>query len=284
MIAVSLALLAAMAYGTSDFAGGIAAARLPPWTVSMISNLLGGAACLVLSLWIGGTLTGGDVAWSVVAAVGNLVGTSALYRGMNAGRMGVVSPVSGVGTAAIPAVVGIATGDRPGVVVWVGLVLALPAIWLVASEPRAEVAEGAGDGAALADGLLDGVLAGAGFGLLFVALAQTSDDAQLLPLAVNQLTAAALVAVGGTLLGVPWRPRRERAHYAVAAGVLGTIATGAFLIATRHGYLTVTAVITSLYPATTVVLAAALLHERVHRPQAAGLGLCAAAVALVAAG
>jgi drug/metabolite transporter (DMT)-like permease len=277
--AVVLALLAAVAYGTSDFAGGIAAARLPPWTVSMISNSLGGLGCLLVSIWVGGSLTGADWAWSLVAGVGNLIGTSALYRGMNTGRMGVVAPVSGVGAAVIPAVVGLASGERPGVIVWIGVVLALPAIWLVASEPERTAGR-----SGLAAGLVDGLVAGAGFGLLFVALAQTSHDAQLLPLAVNQLTAAALVALVGSLLGVPWRPRRERAPLAAVAGVLGTAATAAFLIATRHGYLTVTAVITSLYPATTVILAALVLHERVHRPQAVGLGLCAASVALVAAG
>lgn len=278
MTAVLLALLAAVAYGTSDFSGGLAAGRMPPWTVTMVSNLIGGLCCLVVAIWVGGMVTTSDVAWSVLAAVGNIVGTSALYQGMNTGRMGVVAPVSGVGSAVIPAVVGLVGGERPGIIVWIGIALALPAIWLVASEP------GATEGrSGLAAGLGEGLLAGAGFGVLFAALAQTSEDAQLWPLVVNLFLAAALVAVLGSILGLQWRPRRERAHLAAAAGVLGTVATGAFLVATRHGYLTVTAVITSLYPAITVVLAALVLHERIHRPQAVGLGLCAASIALVAA-
>ncbi|MEP9380808.1 EamA family transporter [Nocardioides cheoyonin] len=283
MTAVLLALLAAAAYGSSDFAGGIAAARLAPWTVSMISNTVGGLTCLIASIWVGGTLTGADLGWSLLAGVGNMVGTSALYRGMNAGRMGVVAPVSGVGAAVLPALVGILGGERPGTVVWVGLVLALPAIWLVASEP-ATLEPSPAQRSGLAAGVVDGLVAGCGFGVLLLGLAQTSDGARLLPLATNQLTAAALVAALGTVLRIPWRPRRERAPLAALAGLLGTAATGSFLAATKHGYLTVTAVITSLYPATTVLLAAVVLRERVHRPQAVGLALCAVAVALVAAG
>lgn len=283
MTAVLLALLAAAAYGSSDFAGGIASARLAPWTVSMISNTVGGLTCLIASIWVGGALTGADLGWSLLAGVGNMVGTSALYRGMNAGRMGVVAPVSGVGAAVLPALVGILGGERPGTVVWVGLVLALPAIWLVASEP-ATLEPSPAQRSGLAAGVVDGLVAGCGFGVLLLGLAQTSDGARLLPLATNQLTAAALVASLGTVLRIPWRPRRERAPLAALAGLLGTAATGSFLAATKHGYLTVTAVITSLYPATTVLLAAVVLRERVHRPQAVGLALCAVAVALVAAG
>jgi drug/metabolite transporter (DMT)-like permease len=192
--------------------------------------------------------------------------------------MGVVAPVSGVGAAVIPVVVGVALGERPAALVWVGILLALPAIWLVAREP-----DGLG-GPTAPGGLLDGSLAGLGFGFLFVALAQVSEDAGLLPLALNQLVAAVVIVLVAIALRQPWRPDRVAAAGGAAAGTLSAVATVCFLLATREGYLSIASVVTSLYPAFTVVLAATVLREHVHRAQAVGLVLCAVAVSLVAAG
>ena len=160
---------------------------------------------------------------------------------------------------------------------WLGVLAALPGIWLVAREP----ATGPGP---LGSGLTDGVLAGLGFGSLFAALAQIPESAGFLPLALNQLVAAVAIAVVAVLLGQPWVPRDRQALGGLVSGVLGAVATGSFLVATHGGYLTVTAVIASLYPAFTILLAATVLREHVHRAQALGLGLCAVAVSLVAAG
>lgn len=280
MTAILLSLVSAAAYGTSDFLGGRAAARLPPWTVSLVSNLVGGLICAIVALGRGGSLTAADLGWAVVAAAGNVVGSTFLYRGMTTGRMGVVAPVSGVCAALIPAIVGVAVGERPGITALVGVALALPAIWLVSIQPPVTHER---PPSRAATGLTDGLIAGAGFGVLFVALAQASADSGLWPVALNQLLAAILIVALAAALGAPVRPRRERALTASAAGALGTAATVAFLLATRHGYLTVTSVISALYPAATVLLAAAVLREHIGRPQALGLGLCAAAVALVAA-
>ena len=108
--------------------------------------------------------------------------------------MGVVAPVTGVGAAVIPVVVGVLLGERPAVLVWVGIVLAMPAIWLVAREPvRTERRR-------RREALVDGALAGLGFGFLFVALAQVSEDAGLLPLAVNQVVAGVVIVLVATLL------------------------------------------------------------------------------------
>jgi drug/metabolite transporter (DMT)-like permease len=203
------------------------------------------------------------------------LGTAFLYRGLAAGRMGVVAPVSGVGSAVVPVLVGVvAGGERPAALVWLGIVLALPAIYLVARTTG-------GGGSA---GVLDGALAGIGFGASFAAIAQVPAGSGLWPLAVNQLVAAVLLIGGATLARSAWLPRERQAAYAVVAGVLAAAALGVFLAATRHGYLTVTSVIAALYPAATVLLAATVLRERIHRAQAVGLGLCAVAVALVAGG
>jgi drug/metabolite transporter (DMT)-like permease len=181
----------------------------------------------------------------------------------------------------VPLVAGLAAGERPGLVAWLGITAALPAIWLVAREPASTVASPAtGSGAA---GVLDGVLAGLGFGVLFAALAQIPEDSGFLPLALNQVVGAAVVMVVASALRQPWVPREPAAYVGLVSGTLGASATALFLVATQTGFLTVAAVITSLYPASTVLLAALLLRERVHRDQAVGLVLCAVAVGLIAA-
>jgi drug/metabolite transporter (DMT)-like permease len=119
---------------------------------------------------------------------------------------------------------------------------------------------------------------------LFVALSRVSDDAGLLPLAVNQAAGGVVVVVVAIALGQPWVPRERRAALGLTSGVLAALATGLFLVASRGSHLTVAAVVVSLYPAFTVLLAALFLRERVHRAQGFGLALCAVSVALVAAG
>lgn len=277
MTAVLLALCSAAAYGISDFIGGVLAGRISAWTVAFCGQL-GGAVVVTLAALLGnGELTWAALAWGALGGLGNGLGGVFLYRGLAAGRMGVVAPVSGVGAALLPAIVGLASGERPSGIVWLGLVLALPAIYLVARTPVAA-------GQSAAAGVRDGMLAGAGFGVTFVAVAHSPDGAGLWSLAVNLVMALPVVAVGGTIARAAWWPRTRLAVVAPAVGLLSAAAFALFLEATRHGLLTVTAVITSLYPASTILLAALVLSERIHRAQAIGLGLCAVAVGLVAAG
>jgi drug/metabolite transporter (DMT)-like permease len=277
-VSILLSLLAAASYGLGDFNGGIFSRRGGAWAVSLVAQLGGTALVLLVALVDGGSPTTTDLAWAALAGVGNGFGTAFLYRGLSSGRMGVVAPVSGVGAVVVPVVVGLAAGERPGTLVLVGVVLALPAIWLVAREPVEGPAVGVGSG------LVDGILAGVGFGGLFAALAQIPEEAGFLPLAVNQLVAGGAIVVVATLLRQAWVPRNRYAVGGLTSGALGALATGLFQVATQHGYLTVAAVITSLYPAFTVLLAATVLREHVHRTQAWGLALCAGAVVLVAAG
>ncbi len=281
MTAVLLALGSAAAYGLSDFVGGVTAKRISPWTVALVAQLGGAGVVLLLSALTDGSPTGGDLGWAVAAGVGNGFGTAFLYRGLSSGRMGVVAPVSGVGAVLVPVAVGLLTGERPSGLVWVGMVAALPGIWLVAREPAAEDVTGA---APTGSGALDGVLAGLGFGTLFAALGQIPEEAGFLPLAFNQLVAVVVIMAVATLLRTAWLPRERGALIGLVPGVLGAVATGAFLLATQSGLLTVTSVLASLYPAFTVLLAATVLREHVHRAQAWGLVLCGVAVALVAAG
>lgn len=280
-MAILLSLLAAASYGLADFVGGVTSKRTSPWAVALVAQLGGAALVFLLSLVTDGSPTSTDLWWCVVAGVGNGFGTAFLYRGLSSGRMGVVAPISGVGAVLVPVVVGLATGERPPLLVWVGILAALPGIWLVSREPAAEDVTGSEPSRS---GVLDGVLAGLGFGSLFAALAQIPEEAGFLPLAINQLVAAGAIILVALALQQEWVPRERLALLGIVSGALGALATGLFMVATQGGSLTVAAVLTSLYPAFTILLAATVLREHMHRTQAAGLLLCGAAIALVAAG
>lgn len=282
MAPVLLALAAAAAYGVSDFVGGVAARRSTAWPVAFLAGVGGLVGALVMAVTIDGDPTSGHLLWGALAGVGSGAGGAFLYRGFASGRMGVVAPVSAVGAAALPATVGLALGERPSLVVWLGLLIALPGIWLVASIPVSD--SGTAPAGRLADGLLDGILAGVGFGLLFVAMGRVPDGAGFWPLVTAQASSLVVIAAIATLCGARWLPSVRTEAWGLLAGLLAAVAVLCFLLATQAGLLTVAAVLTSLYPAVTILLAAMVLREPIFRMQGAGLFLCAAAVTLVAAG
>lgn len=272
---VLLALVAAFLYGLSDFVGGVASRRTSVWPVGLLAcvGALGGSA--VIALFDPGDPTGTDFAWGAVAGFSTGAGTAFLYRGLAGGRMGVVAPVSAVGSVLVPLAAAVATGERPALIGWLGIALALPGIWWVSREepdPHDDSPSG---------GLLDGVLAGLGFGGMFAALGQLSGDAGYWPLVGTQVCAAICLIGIALVLGGDPVPRRRADLTGLAAGVLAVLAVLFFLLATDHGLLSIAAVITALYPAFTVLLAVLVLREHVHRVQAAGLAVCAASVVLV---
>ena len=273
---VVLSLVAALAYGLSDFVGGLVSRRTSAWAVAFTGNAAAFAGAVVLALVVDGAPSRSDLLWGALAGVGTGAGGAFLYRGLAAGRMGVVAPISAVGAALVPVCVGVATGERPAVLVWLGIAAAVPGIWLVSREPGSS-----GDRAA---GILDGVLAGLGFGLLFAAMGQVPEDAGYAPLALAQAVAMVCVALTASALAGRWWPYERSQAWGVAAGILATVAVVAFLLATQTGLLTVASVVTSLYPAITIALAALVLRERIHASQGVGLLLCGLAVGLVAAG
>ncbi len=275
MIVVVLALGAAAAYGLSDFVGGVSARRTSPWPVAAVNSLAGGVCAAVAAALLPQATRPVDLAWGALAGLGSGLGGSFLYRGLARGRMGVVGPVSAVGAALLPVLVALALGERPGTLVTVGILLALPGIWLVAREP----------GARMDAGLVDGLLAGAGFGVLFAATGQVPPEAGLWPVVATQAVGCVSVVLLALWLREPWLSR-DRVVLAGGSltGVLAFIALLLFLLATHQGLLTVSAVLVSLYPAVTVLLARVLLGERLHRVQVAGLLLCGVTVACVAMG
>lgn len=274
-MAVVLALLASVAYGLSDFVGGLASRRTSAWPVAFVAALAALAGAVALALAVDGSPTSTDLWWGALAGIGTGAGGAFLYRGLAAGRMGVVAPISAVGAALLPVCVGVATGERPALLVWLGIAAAVPGIWLVSREPGAT--------GALAAGIVDGVLAGLGFGLLFAAMGQVPASAGFAPLALAQAVGVVCVAVTASALRGRWIPWHPTQLWGAGAGLLATAAAASFLLATQTGLLTISSVVTSLYPAVTIALAAVVLRERIHATQGLGLVLCGLAVGLVAA-
>ncbi|MGH3875837.1 MAG: EamA family transporter [Actinophytocola sp.] len=277
-IGIFLALSSALAYGAADFIGGVGSRRHSSWQVVLVGQAAGALVMLVAGLLLPGSPATADFAWALLAGVGSATGSIFLFRGLARGRMGLVAPISAVGAAILPVLVGVALGERPSWLVWVGVLVALPGIWLVSRETTPDRS------ASTRGALADGAIAGAGFGVLFIALGQISADAGLLPLAANQLIGAVLTIVAATSLGQPWRPRRGVLGWGSASGVLGAAGTLTFMIATGTTSLGVAGVLASLYPAVTVLLAARVLGERIGTGQRAGIGICTLAVATLALG
>jgi drug/metabolite transporter (DMT)-like permease len=191
--------------------------------------------------------------------------------------MGLVAPVSAVGAAVLPVLVGVGLGERPTLLAWLGVLVALPGIWLVS---RGSTVAATG----LRGALIDGAAAGAGFGVLFIALGQISSDAGFMPLAANQLFGAALTIVVAAALRQEWRPRLGVLPWGGASGALGAAGTLTFLLSAHVTDLGVAAVLTSLYSAVTVLLASIVLGERLGGGQRLGIGICTLAVATLAIG
>lgn len=273
---VVFGLFSAVAWGAGDFGGGLVGRRISVLTLVLGTQSVGMVAALLLALVRGeGTPSAADVGWAAVSGVLGAAGILALYGALAAGRMGVVAPVSGVLAAAVPVVVGVVLDGFPPPVVVAGMLAAAVAVVLVS---RVGGDEGGSSGLQLA------LLAGLGIGLFNVTITRTDETLVFVSLTVARLTSAALVIVA--LVATRKRPViPSRLLPAVAAiGVLDMAGNAGFIFAAATGSLAVAAVLSSLYPVTTVILAALLLHERITRDHAAGIALALLAISLIAAG
>ena len=216
-----------------------------------------------------------DLVWSLLGGLAGGIGITALYQGLAVGRMGVVAPVTGVIAALIPVVTGILLEGVPTPLVLVGIGLAIVAVILV-SQVRDDRAAPSGLGLALT--------AGVSLGAFSVIIAQLSQGHAFGPLAIIRATEAVLIGAVIVISRSAWRPERRLVPAISAIGVLDIAGNGAFILAVQSGALAVAAVLSSLYPVTTVILAAIFLRERVTRTHAVGIGLAVGAIVCIAAG
>ena len=337
MLAIVLALASAIGYGGSDFAAGLASRSAGVIQVtllaSMVSAVIVAAALPFAASHPPGTAA---LAWGAVAGLGGTTGALALYLGFRHAAFSVAGPISAVGAAGFSVLAGLLLGERPTALALTGIVLALPAIVGVsasaasadseppeeepadadttgraaatgppaatgraaATEPPAAAGRAAATGSP-ATGVAAGLVAGAGFALLFIGLDRAGSGSGLWPVAATQVTelvvalAVATVTRNVRLPGTRRRgTRRPGAQLsgtgprllAVIAGAAGASGTILFFFASHEGFLAITAVLTSLYPAVTIVLARTMLGERLTALRLAGLTLAGACVALIAVG
>ena len=313
MLAVLLALAAAVGYGGSDYSAGLAARRASVVRVTMLAEVTSATLLLCVVPFISSqapSLT--SVLWGIAAGISGVAGAMALYLGFRHAAFSVASSVSAVGTAAFSVLAGVVLGEKPGALSLAGIALALPAIVAVSAPARQPAADAAPPGqhgqgpvtkergpepsggskgvappgqhpGRQAAGVGLGLAAGAGFGLFFIGLNEAGSGTDLWPIVISQVAAMVTVTCVAAATGDLRLPPAGARRLSVLTGTISATGTAAFFLATHHGLLAVTAVITSLYPAVTILLARVLSGERLTALRIMGLGLAAVSVALIAA-
>lgn len=272
-----------MAYGAADFAGGMAARRSSGLAAAAAAQLIGLALVgLLIVLSPAATVTRTDLLWGALSGVFGGLGLACFFGTLASGRVSTVAPISAVISAALPVATGLLLGERPTSLATAGIIVAGLAIVLVSrEEPGAHPDEPAQTPVRV---LLLAALSGLLFGGFFTALSRASGAAGFWPLFANRLLSAPLLLLL-LAFGPPARRTgiRSSAFVRIAAlsGVLDVAANGLFFAATARGPLSLVAPLGALYPASTVLLAVLLLHERIGTVQRMGLLLAGAALLLI---
>ncbi len=267
-------LAASLFWGSGDFSGGLASRRANASSVVTAAYAIGFVLLVGLALlWREPFPAPIDMFWGGLAGLAGAIGLIAFYSALSIGRMGIAAPVSAILTAALPVLFSVFTEGLPGSLQLVGFVLALFAIGLIS---RPERTKGRPEGLGLA------LLAGCGFGCFFILISRVSHGATFWPLAMARLTSVVFLVIVVLLIrrqGV--LPKRTVAPLVILAGVLDALGNAFFVLATHAGRLDIAAVLSSLYPAATVLLAAIVLRERVNRIQALGILFALVAIPLI---
>lgn len=283
MLPALFALLSSITYGTADFLGGLASRRASTVAVVIVSQLAGlvlvGAA---LPLLPRASVTAVDMAWGAAAGLAGGIGVALLYRGLAIGPMSIVAPVTAVCAVIVPVAVGIASGEALSMLTGAGIVLAATAIVLVGQSghehhsPRRR--------GAIAQALRIAVASGVVIGFFLVALERTPASAGLWPLVAARAVSIALFVAVALARPEPHGISGSGAAIAIVGGLADMVANVLYLVAVRQGQLSVIATLTSLYPASTVLLARVVLGERLARHQRIGVVGAVAAAAMIVAG
>jgi uncharacterized membrane protein len=281
---VTLALASAAFYGAADFLGGIASKRADAVVVTFAAQASGLIVlALLLPLLPSSSPLPSDYLWGIAAGVAGSGGVALLYRALAIGTMSIVAPITAVCAAAVPVLVALALGERPGVYAALGIVLAAVAIVLLSRVQSVESAP-----RRMQSAVSLAFISGIAVGLFFLCLAQTSDDSGVWPLIVGRSVSVPLFGVMAVTRGRSLSRDEETtllergaARTAVGCGVVDMTANALYLIATRHGPLSLVATLASLYPASTVLLARFTLGERLSGSQALGVACALVAVVLI---
>lgn len=273
MLPIVLATASALVWGASDFCGGKGAQRANALAVTVVSQLWCVPVLVAGVLVISGTPRGSDLAIGALGGVFGLLGIVLLYRGLASGAMVVVSPVTAVTAAVVPLVAGLLLDGALSNLALLGTGFAVAAIALISAAPG---------GGVVTPGLIGLALtAGAMFGIFFTLLGQLHPDSGMWGMVAVRASSIPLGLLVARATRTSLRLPRPALRWAAVAGPLDVLANSLFVLAVMQGHLSVVAVLASLYPASTVLLALAVDRERIRAVQVAGLGLAAAALALV---
>ena len=275
---IGLALLAAVGYGVSDFAGGLASRRVRPLTALLYSHPVGAVLVAALLPMFPGSFDLASVVFGALAGLAGLLGFGLMYHLMASSPLNVVSPITAVLAAATPIACGLLSGEHPRPTAWLGIAFGLVAIAIISGSSR-----GGAPARVRTKVLLQAFTSGAGFGLYFALLAHAGGSASgIWPLMLARLSSGLVIIAIAARPGVVATVDSRTGALAGCAGLLDASADVCFLLATRHGYLSLVSGVTALYPAVTVLLAGFLLRERAGWLPSAGLALSAVSLALIA--
>ena len=280
-MAVLLGLLSAVAFGAADFLGGVASKRAATLTVVLGQQAVGLLLSSLLAPLVGADdLTTRKLVYAAVAGLVGVTGVGLLFRGLAVGRMSVIAPITAVGAAVLPVAWGLVSGERPSGVALAGVALAVPAVVLIARvphdheagphDPRFELLLAAG--------------AGLCFGVALSLFGESADGTGMWPLVVARVAAVSVLGTAALATGRFAVPDRGVRPTVVGCGVLDVTGNGCYVAAASTGLVSLVAVLSSLYPAGTVLLARVVLGERLTRHQVGGIVLAVAGAALIAAG
>jgi drug/metabolite transporter (DMT)-like permease len=280
VISVLLALAASVSWGISDFLGGLNSRRLPLPVVLLISQAVGMLLLLPpASLHAAPPADGPTIAYAIAGSASGLIGIAGLYRGMAVGTISIVAPISATG-AVIPVLFGLLNGERASALQTVGIVLALLGVVLAsrsAGDPSDEAKTRIGRGVSYA------FLAALGFGGFFVLLHEASARDVLWAAEIQRATGVCIVLAIVVIRRTPLRVPRDRLPALVAVGVLDTTANVLYGFASVAGLVSLAAMLASLFPVVTVLLARLVLSERMSLSQGTGVAFALAGVACIAA-
>ena len=278
---ITLALIASMTWGTSDFIAGTLSSRLPARTVVTISQAVALVAVTVVVLVAGLPLSPGKWwLWGALGGVVESVGLLALYTGLSRGRMGIVTPIAGLGVV-VPVAVGLVRGDPVTLLLGAGILLAIVGA-VLASGPEVRGERGGSEGGDAAS-IGYAVIAAVGLGAAMVCVDLGSRVSGLHTLWSMRVASVALFVLVGLVLSTRWRVPRRLLPGVVLVGLADLGATALFAVATTRGHLSIAGVLASLYPVTTILLARFLLRERLRPVQVVGVVAALVGIALIAA-
>ncbi len=275
-----LALLSSLCWGSADFLGGLATRRLPSIVVVWVSQIFGLLLMTVIVLTTGAWHASPQYwPWALLASASGAVGLICFYRALATGSMGVVAPIAGLG-GLIPLAAGLASGERFSQLAAIGAVAILTGV-IFASGPELS-REGGGKPLLLA------VAAAVLFGISLLAIARGSAHSTLMTIAGMRVFSVSIIGLGLLLAGgrvsAPKPEVRRLLPLMAAGGVLDVSANLTYGASATTGLLVVVAVLGSLYPVVTAVLAAIVLHERLRGIQYAGVALAVLGLALLSLG